>query len=65
MADQITNCLGDSCIGCKHLHMNIGQYRCYKASHAALVGEFICWPKIGMQYPRPIRNRETCYQEAK
>ena len=63
MADQITNCLADSCVGCVHLHLSIGQYRCFKGSHAA-EGEFICWPKIGTQYPRPIRNRDHCYKEA-
>jgi hypothetical protein len=50
-------------VGCVHLHLSIGQYRCFKASHAA-EGEFICWPKIGTQYPRPIRNRDRCYKPA-
>ncbi len=63
MAEQVTNCLGESCIGCRHLHLHLGQYRCFKAKHAA-EGEFICWPKIGTQYPKPIRNREHCYKES-
>ena len=50
MAEQVTNCLSESCVGCEHLHMHIGQYRCFKAKHAA-EGEFICWPKVGTQYP--------------
>ncbi|MFZ5451662.1 MAG: hypothetical protein ACOZF2_07300 [Thermodesulfobacteriota bacterium] len=61
MAEQVTNCLGESCIGCRYLHLQLGQYRCFKARHAA-EGEFICFPKIGTQYPRPIHNRERCYK---
>ncbi len=61
MAEQITNSLGESCIGCEHLHLHLQQYRCFKAKHA-VEGEFICWLKIGTHYPKPIRNRERCYK---
>ena len=63
MAEHITAVLSESCVGCEHLHLHIGQYRCFKASHAK-EGEFICWPKIGTQYPRPIRNRSRCFKAA-
>lgn len=60
MADNITNCLGESCVGCDNLHMHIGQLRCFKNHKAE--GEFICWPKIGTQYPKPIYN--NCYKHS-
>lgn len=62
--EQITNCLSESCVGCKNLHLSTGQYRCFKYEHVVPDGQFICWPKIGTQYPKPIYDRWCCFKTA-
>lgn len=54
MADKITTNLSESCVGCENLHLSIGQYRCFKKNKVN--GDFICWPALGTQYPKPIYN---------
>lgn len=58
---SITEILSESCIGCKHQHVSMSVYRCYR--YDRVCGEFICYVSMYSIYPKPLY--EKCYEEDK